>query len=131
MRQAGGSQNFTRVETFGDHAEADNTDVQWVKVVIDPDAPEVFWYQPQVVRGNLSRSLNLLPTASSPSGHETADGEPPVIALGLAVILLVASSDKRSVIVGSLTACQSEGVPEPPGSDSASRQLVVLCEPPA
>jgi hypothetical protein len=46
-------QNFTRVETFGDHAEADNTDVQWVKVVIDPDAPEVFWYQPQVVRRNL------------------------------------------------------------------------------
>ena len=46
-------QNFTRVETFGDHAEADNTDVQWVKVVIDPGSAEVFWYQPQVVRGNV------------------------------------------------------------------------------
>jgi len=49
-------QNFTRVETFGDHAEADNTDVQWIKVVIDPGSPEVFWYQPQVVRGNLPSS---------------------------------------------------------------------------
>ena len=46
-------QNFTRIETFGDHAEADNTDVQWVKVLIDPDTREVFAYQPQVVPGNL------------------------------------------------------------------------------
>jgi hypothetical protein len=46
-------QNFTRIETFGDHAEADNTDVQWVKVLIDPGSPEVFAYQPQVVAGNL------------------------------------------------------------------------------
>jgi hypothetical protein len=46
-------QNFTRIETFGDHAEADNTDVQWVKVLIDPNTPEVFAYQPQVVPGNL------------------------------------------------------------------------------
>lgn len=46
-------QNFTRIETFGDHAEAANTDVQWVKVLIDPGSPEVFAYQPQVVPGNL------------------------------------------------------------------------------
>jgi hypothetical protein len=46
-------QNFTRIETFGDHAEADNTDVQWVKVLIEPDTREVFAYQPQVVPGNL------------------------------------------------------------------------------
>jgi hypothetical protein len=46
-------QNFIRIETFGDHAEADNTDVQWVKVLVDPDSPEVFAYQPQVVPGNL------------------------------------------------------------------------------
>jgi len=46
-------QNFTRIETFGDHAEADNTDVQWVKVLVDPETPEVFAYQPQVVPGNL------------------------------------------------------------------------------
>jgi len=46
-------QNFTRIETFGDHAEAGNTDVQWVKVLIDAGTPEVFAYQPQVVPGNL------------------------------------------------------------------------------
>jgi hypothetical protein len=46
-------QNFTRIETFGDHAEADNADVQWVKVWIDTRSPEVFAYQPQVVPGNL------------------------------------------------------------------------------
>lgn len=46
-------QHFTRLETFGDHAEADNADVQWVKVWIDPKSPEVFAYQPQVVPGNL------------------------------------------------------------------------------
>ncbi len=46
-------QNFTRIETFGDHAEAGNTDVQWVKVLVAPGSPEVFAYQPQVVPGNL------------------------------------------------------------------------------
>jgi hypothetical protein len=46
-------QNFTRIETFGDHAEADNADVQWVKVLIDTRSPEVFAYQPQVVPGNV------------------------------------------------------------------------------
>jgi hypothetical protein len=47
-------QNFTRIETFGDHAEGDNNDVQWVKVLIDPRSPEVFAYQPQVVPGNVA-----------------------------------------------------------------------------
>jgi len=46
-------QNFTRVETFGDHAEADNTDVQWLKVLVDADSRDVFSYQPQVIAGNL------------------------------------------------------------------------------
>jgi hypothetical protein len=45
-------QNFTRVETFGDHAEGSNNDVQWVKVLVDPRTPEVFAYQPQIVPAN-------------------------------------------------------------------------------
>lgn len=47
-------ENFTRVETFGDNAN-DNTltnDVQWVKVLVDPNSREVFSYQPQIVPGN-------------------------------------------------------------------------------
>ena len=47
-------QNFTRVETFGDHAEGANNDVQWVKVLVDPDTAEVFAYQPQIVPANQS-----------------------------------------------------------------------------
>jgi hypothetical protein len=47
-------QNFTRLETFGDHAEGGNNDVQWVKVLVDPASPEVFAYQPQVVPANLA-----------------------------------------------------------------------------
>jgi len=46
--------NFTRLETFGDHAEGGSTDVQWVKVLVDPASPEVFAYQPQVVPANLT-----------------------------------------------------------------------------
>jgi hypothetical protein len=45
-------QNFTRVETFGDHAEGGNNDVQWVKVLVDPGTPEVFAYQPQIIPAN-------------------------------------------------------------------------------
>ena len=45
-------QNFTRVETFGDHAEGSNNDVQWVKVLVDPGTPEVFAYQPQIIPAN-------------------------------------------------------------------------------
>ena len=45
-------QNFTRVETFGDHAENDNNDVQWLRVDVDPRSREVFSFQPQIVPAN-------------------------------------------------------------------------------
>jgi hypothetical protein len=45
-------ENFTRVETFGDHAENGTNDVQWLKVLVDADSREVFAYQPQIVPGN-------------------------------------------------------------------------------
>jgi hypothetical protein len=45
-------ENFTRVETFGDNAATGNNDVQWLKVLVDPDSREVFAYQPQIVPKN-------------------------------------------------------------------------------
>lgn len=45
-------ENFTRVETFGDHQENGNNDVNWLKVLVDPTSREVFAYQPQIVPGN-------------------------------------------------------------------------------
>jgi hypothetical protein len=42
-------QNFTRVETFGDHQENDNNDVQWLRVDVDPRSREVFSFQPQII----------------------------------------------------------------------------------
>jgi len=51
-------ENFTRVETFGDHAfgathpEWDTNDVQWVKVLVDPHSRDVFSFQPQIVPAN-------------------------------------------------------------------------------
>jgi hypothetical protein len=45
-------ENFTRVETFGDHQENGNNDVHWLKVDVDPDSREVFSYQQQIVAGN-------------------------------------------------------------------------------
>jgi hypothetical protein len=45
-------QNFTRVETFGDHPENGNNDVQWVRVDVDTRAREVFSFQPQIVPAN-------------------------------------------------------------------------------
>jgi len=45
-------QNFTRVETFGDHAENNNNDVQWVKVDVDPESRGVFSFQPQIIASN-------------------------------------------------------------------------------
>lgn len=45
-------ETFTRVETFGDHAEGGTNDVNWVKVRVDPDSREVFAFQPQVVPAN-------------------------------------------------------------------------------
>lgn len=45
-------ENFTRVETFGDHQENGNNDVHWLKVFVDADSREVFAYQQQIVPGN-------------------------------------------------------------------------------
>ena len=45
-------ENFTRVETFGDHQENDNNDVHWLRVDVDPGSREVFSYQPQIVPAN-------------------------------------------------------------------------------
>jgi hypothetical protein len=50
-------ENFTRVETFGDHTftshpEWDTNDVNWVKVLVDPQSRDVFAFQPQVVPAN-------------------------------------------------------------------------------
>ncbi len=45
-------ENFTRVETFGDNAQNDNNDVQWLKVLVDPQSREVFAYQAQIVPAN-------------------------------------------------------------------------------
>ena len=47
-------ENFTRVETFGDNATPITltNDVQWVKVLVDPNSREVFAYQAQIVPGN-------------------------------------------------------------------------------
>jgi hypothetical protein len=45
-------ENFTRVETFGDHQENGNNDVHWLQVNVDPRSREVFSYQPQIVPAN-------------------------------------------------------------------------------
>jgi hypothetical protein len=45
-------ENFTRVETFGDHQENGDNDVQWLKVTVDPDSRDVFSFQPQIVPAN-------------------------------------------------------------------------------
>src|SRR5262249_12507728 len=45
-------ENFTRVETFGNHQENGTNDVNWLKVLVDPRSREVFSYQPQIVPGN-------------------------------------------------------------------------------
>ena len=45
-------ENFTRVETYGDHQENGNNDVNWLRVRVDPDSREVFSYQPQVIPRN-------------------------------------------------------------------------------
>jgi hypothetical protein len=39
-------ENFTRLETFG------SPNVHWVKVTVDPDAPELFTVHPMLVKGN-------------------------------------------------------------------------------
>jgi hypothetical protein len=45
-------QNFTRVETFGDHQENDDNDVQWLRVDVDPSTRGVFSFQPQIIPAN-------------------------------------------------------------------------------
>jgi hypothetical protein len=45
-------ENFTRVETFGDHQENGDNDVHWLKVEIAPGTRDVFSYQPQIVPAN-------------------------------------------------------------------------------
>jgi hypothetical protein len=50
-------ENFTRVETYGDHTftahpEWDTNDVHWVKALVDPQSRDVFAFQPQVVPAN-------------------------------------------------------------------------------
>jgi hypothetical protein len=45
-------QNFTRVETFGDHQENNNNDVQWLNVFVDPHSRGVFFFQPQIIASN-------------------------------------------------------------------------------
>jgi hypothetical protein len=45
-------ENFTRVETFGDHQENGINDVHWLKVFVDPGSREVFAYQQQIVPAN-------------------------------------------------------------------------------
>jgi len=46
------SENFTRVETFGDNAPNGTNDVNWLKVTVDPGSREVFSYQAMIVPGN-------------------------------------------------------------------------------
>ncbi len=45
-------ENFTRVETFGDNQQNGTNDVNWLKVLVDPNSREVFAYQPQIVPAN-------------------------------------------------------------------------------
>ena len=45
-------ENFTRIETFGDNAPNGTNDVNWVKVIVNPDSREVFSVQPQIVPDN-------------------------------------------------------------------------------
>lgn len=45
-------ENFTRVETFGDHQENHTNDVNWLMVTVDPRSREVFSYQPKIVPEN-------------------------------------------------------------------------------
>lgn len=52
-------ENFTRFETFGDHAnidpahpEWDTNDVHWVKALVDPRSRDVFAFQAQIVPAN-------------------------------------------------------------------------------
>jgi hypothetical protein len=71
-------ENFTLVETFGDHAKitsdpADDTnDVQWLKVLVDPTSRDVFAFQPQIVPGNRV-AVPAPPPLDSGDGHGQDD----------------------------------------------------------
>ncbi len=57
-------ENFTRVETFGDHADETSNgsnDVQWLKVLVDPSSRDVFAFQPQIVPANVGEYVAELP----------------------------------------------------------------------
>jgi hypothetical protein len=45
-------ENFTRVETFGDNQGNGTQDVNWLKVLVDPQSRDVFAFQPQIVPAN-------------------------------------------------------------------------------
>ena len=52
IKQSDLIENFTRLETFGDNAANGTNDVNWVKVLVDPQSREVFAFQPQIVPAN-------------------------------------------------------------------------------
>ena len=45
-------ENVTRVETFGDNQGNGNQDVNWLKVLVDPESRDVFAFEPQIVPAN-------------------------------------------------------------------------------
>ena len=45
-------ENFTRVETFDDNQGNGNQDVNWLKVLVDPESRDIFAFQPQIVPAN-------------------------------------------------------------------------------
>jgi len=47
-------ESFTRVETFGDNQSptGNTNDVQWLKVLVDPQSRDVFAFQPQIIPDN-------------------------------------------------------------------------------
>jgi hypothetical protein len=49
-------ENFTRVETFGDNQSptGNTNDVEWLKVLVDPQSRDVFAFQPQTIPGDWS-----------------------------------------------------------------------------
>jgi hypothetical protein len=71
-------ENFTRVETFGDHQENNDNDVNWLRVDVDPRSREVFSFQPQIVPAN--RLAVPAPPPIRGLGHQI-----PGIGIGLGV----------------------------------------------
>ena len=67
-------ENFTRLETFGDHQENNDNDVHWVKALIDPQSRDVFAFQEQIVPAN--RVAGPAPKARAPAGAPLPTGAP-------------------------------------------------------